>query len=228
FSSICIPCKAYYARKGDRVYEKDILYSLENCRSRILFNDKNVVMLAQQTQLSIEEVHASLIAGEKRSRFRMIKGRAIFYALRLLRYPKMKLELRTSTAAVGIRGTKFGTEIETEKALTRVYVFEGQVEVTSLIDGRVQALRINEVLEADSRGLGDVKFDPAATRGFMESVNGEPASSSTPESKRKEQDFHREDMDRTEKVMDIQQQELGHDKEQYIRSHEQQGGSGHP
>jgi hypothetical protein len=78
---------------------------------------------------------------------------------------------------IGVRGTKFGAEIDktkmensTDESLTRAYVFDGEVEVTSPIDGKTQPLRVNEILEADRRGLGPIVFDPIKTKAFLESI----------------------------------------------------------
>ncbi|MBW1799616.1 MAG: FecR domain-containing protein, partial [Deltaproteobacteria bacterium] len=188
---------AYYAKEGDSLHEKDTLFTAADCRCRLRFKDKNLVIMAPQTTLDIEHVYASLFKGEKKSVFKMVRGRAIFYAIRLFRYKTMRLDLVTPTASIGVRGTKFGAEIEQrtegqshfpknmlasrsivisqagagmENLLTRAYVFEGEVTVTALVDGNTQILRLNEILEIDRRGLGDVVLDPGRTKSFIEQV----------------------------------------------------------
>jgi len=168
--------EAYYGREGNAVYEKDALYTLD-CRCRIEFEDKNVLFMAPETHLDIEKVSSSFFAGKKESFFGMTRGKAVIYALRLFGYRDIKLRLKTPHAMVGIRGTKFGAEIDKPNPrntvgdlLTRTYVFEGTVDMTSLIDGKTQPLRENEILEADKRGLGTVQFDPVRTRAFLESI----------------------------------------------------------
>jgi hypothetical protein len=167
---------AYYAREENPVYENDSLYTLD-CRCRIEFEDKNVIFMAPETHLDIDEVSASFFAGKKKSLFGMTKGKAVIYALRFFGYKDIQVALKTPHAMVGVRGTKFGAEIDKIKMensiddlLTRAYVFEGEVEVTSLIDSRTQPLRENEILEADRRGLGKIIFDPAKTKAFLESI----------------------------------------------------------
>ena len=243
--------EAYYANEGDPVYENDALYTLIDCRCRIEFQDKNVVIMAPDTHLDIDEIYESITKGQKRSLFGLTKGKAIFYALRLFRYPKMTLKLKTPTATVGIRGTKFGIEVERPKKgrssvlnrmlasrnlelvqlspgnqniIARVYGIEGEVDVTSLIDGKVQRLRENEILEADRRGLGKVRYDPEGIKAFIETVISGMETAPGLEPKKYEDQPHREDSDRIEKMIDIQQQE----REPQIRHEpEQQGGGGH-
>ena len=226
---------AYYANEGDPIYENDALYSLTDCRCRLGFKDKNVVIMAPDTHLDIDEVSASIIKGKKKSIFGMTKGKAIFYALRLFRYKEMSLQLETPNASIGVRGTKFGTEIVKIKEdqsnilnrmlasrdlefvemgsgkqniITRAYVFEGEIMVTSLIDGRMKRLRENEILEADQRGLGEVKFDPARTKSFFEDVAPDVVSAPKPGTQKTDREFYREELDRMEKMNDIRQREM--------------------
>jgi len=167
---------AYYAREGNPVYENDSLHTLD-CRCRIEFENNNVIFMAPETHLDIDEVSAGFFAGKKKSLFGMTKGKAVIYALRLFGYRDVKLALKTPHAMIGVRGTKFGAEIDKinmensiDDLLTRAYVFEGEVDMTSLVDGKIQPLRENEILEADQRGLGKVIFDAAKTKAFLESI----------------------------------------------------------
>lgn len=168
--------EAYHAREGNPVYEKDALYTLD-CRCRIEMKDKNVVFMAPETHLDVEKVSTSFFAGKKESLFAITRGKAVIYGLRLFGYRYLKLTLKTPHAIVGVRGTKFGAEIDRPKPqgtvddmLTRAYVFEGEVDMTSLVDGKTRGLRENEILEADQRGLGTVIFDPERTKAFLESI----------------------------------------------------------
>lgn len=231
---------AYYAKKGDPVYENDALYTMRDCRTRLEFKDKNTIIMAPDSHLDIEEVYESLLKGKKKALFGMKKGKAIFYAIRLFRYPEMIFQLKTSTATIGIRGTKFGAEIEkTQKRrshimdrmlasrslllaqasaeqqniITRVYGIEGEVYVASLIDGRVQRIRENEILEADLKGLGVVKFDPERTKAFIEEVVSGMVSMPRLEPRMLDKDFRREELDRMEQMEDIKQEErIDHDR----------------
>ncbi|MFH1349529.1 MAG: FecR family protein [Pseudomonadota bacterium] len=229
---------AFYGKEGDPIHENDALYTLDDCRVRIEFKDKNTVIMAPDTHLDVDKVYESIFKGKKSALFRMTRGKAIFYALRLFRYPEMSFELKTPTATVGVRGTKFGTEIESTKegrsqvlnrmfagrslrsaqmdagkqnTITRVYGIEGEVHVTSLIDGRVQRLQENEILEADLKGLGTVKVDTERVMTFIQDViSGMVSPPPRIEPKVLERDFRREDLDRMEKMDDIKLREREH------------------
>jgi hypothetical protein len=228
---------AYYGKEGDPLFENDALYTLADCRCRLEFKDKNVVTMAPLSHLDIDEISASIQKGEKKSVFGMMKGKAIFYAIRLFSYRDMSLQLRTPTATIGVRGTKFGSEVARagearsrvldrmvasrgpvlveadpgkENIMTRAYVFEGEVEVTSLVDGRAQRLHENEILKADLRGLGDVVYDPLKTRAFMQDVMGDTESAPQPAapSKAGGEEYYQEQIDRTDKMEDVRQRQI--------------------
>jgi len=103
--------RAYYAAPGNQLYEKDILYTLDESRSRLKFVTDEVITMGANSRISVDQVVDNRQAQEKRSIFSMLKGKAMFYALRLFRYKKVDVEVRTPTAVAGIRGTKFGIEV---------------------------------------------------------------------------------------------------------------------
>ena len=102
---------AFYGREGDIVYENDAINTLENSRCQIKFSNDDVVKLAPDTEFGVETYIDDRKGGRKTSIFTMLKGKAKFYALRLLRYRKSKFEVKTPTAVVGVRGTKFGAHV---------------------------------------------------------------------------------------------------------------------
>lgn len=198
--------KAFFAVPGDPVHENDAVYTLGTIRCRIVFEDRNLVTLAPRSDLIVDEVTLDGLAGQKRSRFEVTMGRAVFYAIPLFRYRDVRLNVKTPTATVGVRGTKFGTEIEKapfhggipaanrfaskepvlqaaslpEDILTRIYVAMGRVNVTSEADGTSRDLGENEILEADALGLGPTRFDPDLVRSFMDVVEGPIVSGEEP------------------------------------------------
>jgi hypothetical protein len=227
--------EAYFGSEKDPIYNGDALYTLKDCRCRIEFENKDVVIMAPNTHLDVDEVSASFLKGKKSSLFAMTRGKAIFYALRLFRYAETEFQLKTPTATVGVRGTKFGTEIEGvrekqsrlldrmlasrapvvaqvrgggENIIARFYVLEGTIDVTSPIDGRTSMLRENEILETDRRGLGDVRFDPEKTRAFVEDVvSGMVTKEELPPLVR-DKGFLQNQVERTEQLNEIRQRAI--------------------
>jgi hypothetical protein len=193
--------EAFYASVEDPVQENDAVFTLGEVRCRILLEDKNVVTMAPDSDLFIDEVVLDDAKGEKRSLFEVTRGKALFYAIRLFRFRDVRLHVKTPTATVGVRGTKFGTEIAEAPArgeeqgriqvasngpvrlaqapaglLTRIFVAQGLVNVVSSTVSASTTLGENEVLEAGPFGLGPAQYDPQAVRSFMEGVEGPMAS----------------------------------------------------
>ena len=106
---------AFFGREGDAVYEKDTINTLENTRCQIKFSTDDVVKLGADTEFGVETYIDDRTEGRKTSIFTMLKGKAKFYALRLLQYRKKKFEVKTPTAVVGVRGTKFGLHVYWEE-----------------------------------------------------------------------------------------------------------------
>ncbi|MEW6673504.1 MAG: FecR family protein, partial [Thermodesulfobacteriota bacterium] len=108
--------RAYYAAAGNPLYENDTLYTLNESRCRIKFITEDIITMGANSSISVDQLVDDRNGQEKRSVFSMLKGKAMFYALRLFRYKKITAEVHTPTAVAGIRGTKFGIEvIETER-----------------------------------------------------------------------------------------------------------------
>ena len=103
--------EAYFGREGDRVYENDSLTTLLDSSCRIRFFNEDVVTMAAKTAFSVDSYKDERDEGRKSSVFGMLKGKAMFYAMRLFRYKETKFRVRTPTVTVGVRGTKFGTHV---------------------------------------------------------------------------------------------------------------------
>jgi len=103
--------EAYFGREGDVLYENDLLETLEGARCRIRFMNEDVVTLASGTRFGIDEYTHDRDEGETTSFLSMVKGKAMFYAMRLFGFKKRRFTLKTPTAVAGVRGTKFGAEV---------------------------------------------------------------------------------------------------------------------
>ena len=102
---------AYFGREGDTIYEKDAINTLPDSRCRLRFTGEDVVTMSGDSRFTVDSYEANIDKGSKASLFGMVKGKAMFYALRLFRIRDTRFELKTPTAVIGIRGTKFGAEV---------------------------------------------------------------------------------------------------------------------
>ena len=103
--------QAFFAAKGDYVYGKDTFYTLKDARCRVGFITGDIITMAANTTISADEIVNDREKKEKKSAFSMVKGKAMFYVMRLLGYKKVDASVKTRTAVMGVRGTKFGVEV---------------------------------------------------------------------------------------------------------------------
>lgn len=103
--------KAYFAARGDAVFGGDVFYSLKGSRCRVKFVTADLVTIGEDTVISIDELVDDRGARKKKSVFSMVKGKAMFYVVRLFRYKTVDATVKTQTAVMGVRGTQFGVEV---------------------------------------------------------------------------------------------------------------------
>lgn len=102
--------RAYFGREGDPIFENDALETLEDSRCRIHFKNEDVVSMAEKTRFGVDG-YRDREEGREKSFLSMLKGKALFYALRLFGHEKRRFDVKTPTAVVGVRGTKFGVAV---------------------------------------------------------------------------------------------------------------------
>ncbi|MFH2220013.1 MAG: FecR domain-containing protein [Pseudomonadota bacterium] len=182
---------AYYASPGDRLYVHDTLYALDQSRCRVQFTTADIVTLGEQCRISVDQYADDRASQKKRSFFNLVKGKAMFYAMRLLSYRSADIQVRTPTAVAGVRGTKFGVmveEIDNKSASagpvyladvsgnlpagllaqnegntqTTVFGFDGSITVTSTIDGSTQTVGAGQDVIVGPTGIGPVNETPPA------------------------------------------------------------------
>jgi FecR protein len=176
--------QAYYAAAGDRLFEKDVIFTLKESRCRFQLKGQDVVTMGDNTRLGIKTAAENARTQTKQTVFSVLRGKAMFYAIRLFKYRNVSMEVETPTAVSGVRGTKWGVEVVdlAQKPLaslpilvadnsleggfrhlaqqsspnyqTNVYTFEGSVFVNSLITGQSVTLTAGQGVAADNRGLG--------------------------------------------------------------------------
>jgi hypothetical protein len=103
--------RAYYAAAGDRLFEKDIVFTLKGSKCRFQMNGHDVVTMGENTRLGIKTAEENRQARTKTTLFSMLKGKAMFYAMRLFKYRSTSMTVETPTAVSGVRGTKWGVEV---------------------------------------------------------------------------------------------------------------------
>ncbi|PKN68289.1 MAG: hypothetical protein CVU54_15525 [Deltaproteobacteria bacterium HGW-Deltaproteobacteria-12] len=192
--------QAYFAAKGDKLFAKDVIYTLKKSRCKFQLITEDTVSQGENTRISIKEFLDDRENSSKSSLFGMIRGMAIFTTVHTSRYFRRSLQVETPTAVSGVRGSKFGLQvkaatgkstaalpllladnsansfiylaaIEKTDTVTVVHGMEGKVEIKSTKDNNIQFLNPGESIEATFKGLGKVFETPAkAIEQFMGSV----------------------------------------------------------
>jgi FecR protein len=178
--------QAYYAAAGDRLFEKDVIFTLKESRCRFQLKGQDVVTMGDNTRLGIKTAVENTRTQTKQTVFSVLRGKAMFYAIRLFKYRNVSMEVETPTAVSGVRGTKWGVEVvdlagkplaslpvlvadrspeggfrhlaqqSSPNYQTNFYTFEGSVFVNSLATGQSVTLTAGQGVAADKFGLGKV------------------------------------------------------------------------
>lgn len=186
--------RAYFAATGDAVYQQDVFYTLKDSRCRIKFSTEDIITMGENSKVVADEIVDDRVSKKKSSVISMLKGKAMFYVVRLFKYKIVSASVKTPTAVMGVRGTKFGVEVRkvSEKVAdlsdnsfiylaqnepgnfeTVVYGFEGEVDVTSTADGSKNTVGAGENLVLDNTGAGKVEpTDPDAANQFIKETEG--------------------------------------------------------
>jgi hypothetical protein len=104
--------QAYFAAKGDAIYQQDSFITLQGSRCRIKFTTQDVVTMAENTRITVQALVDDRKAKQKKSLLSMLRGKAMFYVVRLFKYRRTEASVTTPTAVCGVRGTQFGIEIQ--------------------------------------------------------------------------------------------------------------------
>jgi hypothetical protein len=100
--------EAYFAAQGDNLYAHDELFTLDKSRVRVRFTTADIVNMGANSRIRVDELVDDRRNRQKKTRMSMLRGKAMFYVMRLMKYNKARTEIRTPTAVCGVRGTKFG------------------------------------------------------------------------------------------------------------------------
>lgn len=107
--------QAYFAASGDKLFEKDVIFTLRKSRCKFKLVTEDLVSMGPQARLTIKEVIDDRDNQSKSSVFGMTKGAAIFHTVSVSRYFKQSMQAESPTAVSGVRGSKFGMEVKPAK-----------------------------------------------------------------------------------------------------------------
>ncbi len=103
--------QAYYAADGDRLFEQDVVFTLKDSKCRIKLANDDIITVGDNSRLAVNEMTGDRKTPEKKSVLELARGKAMFYAIRLLNHKSATMNVVSPTAVTGVRGTKFGIEV---------------------------------------------------------------------------------------------------------------------
>jgi hypothetical protein len=184
--------QAYFAKAGDAVHENDVLFTLADSRCRIRFLSRDVASMAQDSEFSVDAFLDQRQEGKKAAVFSMMAGKIKFYALRLLFYKESSLTVKTPTAVIGVRGTRFGVHVYWEggkkgadrqgRSYTDAHCTDGEIEVNGkpVPAGYIYRDRTGEVGPTDPGYLKGFDAETDVGEGGDKGAGGGTPSSSSP------------------------------------------------
>jgi len=103
--------EAFFAAAGDAVSQHDVIFTLSDSRCRVKFTTEDLITMGENAKLGLEEYIDNRPRKRKKSIFNMLRGKAMFYAVRLFKYRTTSTTVNTPTAVVCVLGTKFALEV---------------------------------------------------------------------------------------------------------------------
>jgi len=100
---------AYVAAGGDPLFKEDVIFTLADSRCRIQFSTEDLITMGADTRVGIEAFIDSAATGEKSSIFKILRGKAMFYATG--KYPLRSTHpLQLSVSGAPSSEPKFGSQ----------------------------------------------------------------------------------------------------------------------
>jgi len=121
--------KEIKATVGTKIEKKDIVFSKQNSKTQIIFNDKTVITIGKNSKFKIEEYFYNAKSNTKsKARFKFFRGAFRSITGKIGKIAPSRFKLRTKSASIGIRGTQILAQIgNTEK----IACTDGKIEVTT-------------------------------------------------------------------------------------------------
>jgi hypothetical protein len=99
----------------------------------LLFDDGSRMTLGEKADLVLDEFVFDVGKKERKAGFSLMAGKLKIFARNLMKYQRRGFQIKTPTAAAGVRGTVFLVWV-IDQTITRVVCFEGILQVSNLYD----------------------------------------------------------------------------------------------
>jgi len=101
-----------FARRGMRLFRKDVIYSTSNAKGAVVFRDETSIRFGPDTTVSLEDF--DYVPAEKKYLLHtgVAKGVVVFVTGALAKVAPETVAVTTPKGTIGIRGTKFSIKVE--------------------------------------------------------------------------------------------------------------------
>ncbi len=114
---------------GDPIYEGDVIVTGGDSAVGIVFADNSTMSMGGDARISIDEMVYDASAQSGSQLFDIVQGAFVFASGQIGHNNPEDVQVRTPVATIGIRGTKYGVNVDQEKGDATVTMFEGAVVV---------------------------------------------------------------------------------------------------
>jgi len=118
--------------KGALIYQSDVIKTEKDSAVQVLFNDQTKFFLGANSEMSIDKFNNQFSAGEKGFSTRVLKGTFRFVSGLIARKKPEAMEVNTSVATIGIRGTHVVGEVNATSATIILIEPEDTTRKTSI------------------------------------------------------------------------------------------------
>lgn len=130
---------------GTKVNQGDLISTGNDSRAKIVMSDRNIINIAPNTQLKIEEYVSN--EKSKNVKLSLLEGKVRNNVEQKYDNDKNKFTIRTPTAVAGVRGTQFITSYNIESKKTEVITLQGQVEFKNIVTGSASGTEKAVIIE---------------------------------------------------------------------------------
>jgi hypothetical protein len=163
------------AAVGSPIHASDLLRTGQPGHMRVVFEDDTVLTLGDASEVAVSEHVFSREEGKAKSLIDLLGGTVNAVVSEYYSKPSAAYEVKTKTATAGVRGTEFVVSYEPGNKMTEVFVVDGRVEVTSVVEDvqNTVFLNANEVtyVRAGELPSAPTPYDEGVLRQRLDNID---------------------------------------------------------
>jgi len=130
---------------GSIILESDEIYTKENAKIQLLFNDNTVITIGNNSHFKINQYLYNEKDKEYKADFGLVKGAFRTITGKIGKVAPSKFKLNSKTSSIGIRGTQILSRMAIDG--DRVVCVEGEIIITHLRTGKTITIKAGEFVD---------------------------------------------------------------------------------